>query len=262
MWMSKLNADDEIALMAFVGRAVVVQDFTTDRRAIAGKLRNFAEDARKRDLGGSRNRLGAVFEAAEHIDQRANPLARRVIVVITDDTNVRSFEGGGKPELVAERVLGAGCSVYALVAEGDRASKKGKVTRAVLESAIYSFGNPLSFLIGLGTRIASQAAIDAITKDRNFGRLVVRSGGWAARADGDQTSDELTSLLDSTRNRYLIGFTPQPHTSGERYRKLKLDVTSEARKRGGEVSVVSAEGYFARKADPNAAANAAGSTKK
>jgi hypothetical protein len=136
------------------------------------------------------------------------------------------------------------------------------VTRAVVESAIYSFGNPLSFLIGLGTRIASEAAIDAITKDRSFGRLVVRSGGSAARADGDQTSDELSSLLDNVRNRYVIGFAPQAYKSGERYRKLKLDVTSEAKKRAGEVSVVSAEGYFARKSYPGAAANASDSTKK
>jgi VWFA-related protein len=262
LWTSKLNADDQIALMAFAGRAIVMQDFTTDRRAIAGKLRNFVEDASRQDLGAGRNRLGALFEAAEQLDQRANPLARRVIVVITDDTSVRGFEGGGKPEIIAERVLGARCSVYALVSGGYRPSQKGKVTRAVVESAIYSFGNPLSFLIGLGTRIASEAAIDAITKDRSFGRLVVRSGGSAARADGDQTSDELSSLLDNVRNRYVIGFAPQAYKSGERYRKLKLDVTSEAKKRAGEVSVVSAEGYFARKSYPGAAANASDSTKK
>jgi len=122
-WMSKLDPDDEVALMAFGSGAVLVQDFTTDRKLIAVKLRNFAEDARKHNLGSYQSRTGAVFQAAEQMDKVANPLSRRVIVVVTDDT--KTYEGG-KPDLVAERVLGAGCSVYALVADGSRASKKGK----------------------------------------------------------------------------------------------------------------------------------------
>ncbi|MGH9938683.1 MAG: VWA domain-containing protein, partial [Blastocatellia bacterium] len=117
-WMSKLNPDDEVALMAFGGGAAVIQDFTTDRKLITVKLRNFAEDARKQNLGSYQNRTGAVFQAAEQMDKAANPFGRRVIVVVTDDT--KSFYEAGKSELVAERVLGAGCSVYALVTNGYR----------------------------------------------------------------------------------------------------------------------------------------------
>jgi len=245
-WMSRLNPDDEVALMAFGGRTVLIQDFTTDRKLIAAKMRNLAEDARKKDLGSFQLRTVAVFQAAEQMDKAANPLSRRVIVVVTDDA--KSYEGR-KSELVAERVLGAGCSVYALVANGSRGSGKGKVTRAVVESAIFSFGNPLSFAIGLGTRIATQAAVDAILKDRSFGRLVVKSGGSAARADGEETTEKLTSLLDYLRNRYVVGFAPPQHTSGERFHKLELKLAPEAKKRGGETTVVTAQGYFARKVE-------------
>jgi VWFA-related protein len=242
-WMSKLNPNDEIALMAFAGRAILVQNFTTDRRLIAGKLRNFAEDARRQDVGAGQNRVGAVYQAAELMDQLANPLSRRIIVVVTDDA--KSFEGA-KSELVIERVIGAECSVYALVAKSNQPSKKGKVARSIVESAIYSFGNPISFAINLGTRLATEAALNALLKDRNFGRLVARSGGSAAQADGDETTDRLSMLLDYGRNRYVIGFAPQSHVSGKRYQELKLQLTPAARKRAGEVAVRAAEGYFAR----------------
>src|SRR5215475_13661359 len=221
-WMGKLNPDDEVALMAFGAGAVVMQDFTTDRNLITRKLRNFTEDARKQNLGAYQVRSSAVFQAAEYVEKAANPLSRRVIVVITDDT--KSPYEGGKSDLVSERVLGSGCSVYALVANGYHA-RKGKVTRAILDSAIYSFGNPFSFAANLGGRVVSEALVNAILNDRSFGRIVAQSGGSAARADGDATAEKLTLLLDHLRNRYVIGFAPPPHTAGERFHKLSLKLT-------------------------------------
>jgi VWFA-related protein len=258
-WMGKLNPDDEVALMAFGAGAAVIQDFTTDRKLITLKLRNFAEEARKQNLGAYQNRTGAVFQAAEHMDKAANPLSRRVIVVVTDDA--KSMYEAGKSELVAERVLGAGCSVYALVANGYSAGK-GKVKRAVVESAIYSFGNPFSFVIGLGSRLAAEAVLNAILSDKNFNRIVAKSGGTAARADGDATSEKLASLLDFLRNRYVVGFTPPQHTAAERFHKLSLKITPQAKKREGEVAVVTAQGYFARRNDQSGAQSAANEEKK
>jgi VWFA-related protein len=258
-WMGKLNPDDEVALMAFGAGAVVMQDFTTDRKLITLKLRNFAEDARKQNLGAYQVRSSAVFQAAEYVEKAANPLSRRLIVVITDDT--KSLYEGGKPELVAERVLGSGSSVYALVANGYRA-RKGKITRVIVESALYSFGNPVSFAINLGGRIVSEAAVNAITNDRSFGRIVARSGGSASRADGDTTADKLTLLLDHMRNRYVIGFAPPQHTTGDRFHKLNLKLTTQAQKREGEIVVGAAQGYFARKTDQNDSQSAANAEKK
>jgi VWFA-related protein len=258
-WTGKLNPDDEVALMAFGAGAVVMQEFTTDRKLITLKLRDFAEDARKQNLGAYQVRSSAVFQAAEYIEKAANPLSRRVIVVITDDT--KSLYEGGKPELVTERVLGAGSSVYALVAGGYRA-RKGKFTRIIVESALYSFGNPVSFAINVGGRIVSEAAVNAITNDRSFGRIVARSGGSASRADGDTTAEKLSLLLDHMRNRYVIGFAPPQRPAGDRFHKLNLRLTPQAQKREGDVAVVSAQGYFARKTDQNDSQSAADAEKK
>jgi hypothetical protein len=193
------------------------------------------------------------------MDKTANPLSRRVIVVATDDA--KTYEGC-KPELVAERVLGAGCSVYALVANGSRSPKKGKIARTIVESAIFSFGNPVSFAINLGTRIATEAAVKAILNDRSFGRIIVKSGGSAARADGEETTEKLASLLDHLRNCYVIGFIPSQHTSDERFHKLNLKLSPKARKRGGEMVVVNAQDYFARKTDQSGPQDATNTAKK
>jgi VWFA-related protein len=259
LWMGKLNPGDEVALMAFGCGSTLVQDFTNDHKKITVKLRNFLEEARIKNLGAYQCRTDAVFQAAEQLDKTANPLSRHVIVVVTDDT--KSFEGG-KADLVAERVLGSGSSVYALVAKGTRNSQKGKVTRQVVESAIYSFGNPIAFAINLGTRIGTEAALNAILNDRSFGRVVAKSGGSMSPADGDETTEKLAALFGHLRNRYIIGFVPPPHTSGERFHKLNLKLAPTAKKRGGEISVVTAQGYFARKIDPNSPQVAADAVKK
>jgi VWFA-related protein len=258
-WMGKLNPDDEVALMAFGCGSALIQDFTSDHKKITLKLRNFTEEARKQNLGPYQCRTDAVFQAAEQLDKTANPLNRRVIVVVTDDT--KSFEGG-KSDLVAERVLGSGSSVYALVAKGTRNSRKGKVTRAVVESAIYSFGNPIAFAISLGTRIGTEAALNAILNDRSFGRVVAKSGGSMTPADGDETTEKLAALFGHLRNRYIIGFAPPPHTSGERFHKLTLKLAPKAKRRGSEISVVTAQGYFARKVDPSIPQETAEAVKK
>ncbi|MGH9832442.1 MAG: VWA domain-containing protein [Blastocatellia bacterium] len=127
-WMSKLNPDDEVALMAFGGRTVLIQDFTTDRKLIAVKMRNLAEDARKQDIGSYQNRTEAVFQAAEQMD--------------------------------------------------------------------------------------------------------------------------------------VVGFAPPQHIAGERFHKLDLKLAPDARKRGSETTIVTAQGYFARKTDQSNLQDAADAAKK
>ena len=252
-WLSRLGPDDEIALMAFGGKAALVQDFTRDRKLIASRLRNFTEDARKLETGGRQDRTGAVFQAVEQLDKTADPLNRRVVIVVTDDTQTI---GSSVSEPIAEFISETSCSVYALIAKGDKPSRKSTVTRAVVESAIFSFGNPVSFAVGLGTRLGTQVALNALLKDRNFTRLVIGSGGTLNRADGEATSEQMARLLGSLQDRYVIGFSPAPHTSGDRFHQLRLKLKPASQKRAGEVTLVTARGYFVRQTESSAAQKA------
>ena len=245
-WLSKLQPDDEIALMAFRNKALMVQSFTKDRKLIAIKLRNFTEEANKLNLGYGQDRTQAVFQAAEQLDKLAPPLNRRVVIVVTDDT--KSY-GSSFADITSKFLSETGCTVYGLVADGSGPSRKSRVKRAVIESAIFSFGNPITFAIGLGTRLSTQATLDAILKDRSFTRLVVRSGGTLSRTRGDEASEQLATLLNYLHNRYVIGFAPTPYTTGDRYRKLKLSLKPATQKRAGDVTLMTAQGYFARKSE-------------
>ncbi|MGH9802376.1 MAG: VWA domain-containing protein, partial [Blastocatellia bacterium] len=85
-WLNKLQPEDEIALMAFRAKSALVQGFTKDRKVIADRLRDFTEDAARLDLGYGQDRVNAVFQAAEQLDKSAHLLHRRIVVVVTDDT--------------------------------------------------------------------------------------------------------------------------------------------------------------------------------
>ncbi|MGH9802260.1 MAG: VWA domain-containing protein, partial [Blastocatellia bacterium] len=242
----KLQPEDEIALMAFRAKSALVQSFTKDRKVIADRLRDFTEDAARLDLGYGQDRVNAVFQAAEQLDKSAHPLHRRIVIVVTDDT--QAFVKGAT-DIAAQMVASTGCTVYGFVANGSNPAKKNTVKRAVIESAISSFGNPVSFAINLGTRLGTQAALDALLKDRSFNQVVIRSGGALSRADGEAASDEIGALFSQLHNRYLIGFSPAGYTGGERYHELKLGLNPAAQKRASDVILVTAKGYFARRTE-------------
>lgn len=253
LWLNKLAPEDEVALMAFRSKTALMQDFTTDRKLLTARLRNFGEEAGKLELGYGQDRTLAVFQAADQFDKSGAPLYRRVIIVVTDDA--KSY-AASPMEQAARLASDMGCTVYALVAASSKPSGKSKLKRAVIESAIFSFGNPVSFAIGLGTRLGTEAALDALLKDRSFTRLVTHSGGVLSRADGDEASEQLAQLLSRLHDRYVLGFTPAPHTTGEQLHKLNLKLKGPANKRAGEVTFITRQSYFARGQDTTTAQNA------
>jgi len=76
------------------------------------------------------------------------------------------------------------------------------------------------------------------------------------RSEGGDATEKLALLLDHARNRYVIGFTPAAVTTGDRFHKLKLQLTPEAQKRAGEISILTAQGYYVRQPDQNGAKDA------
>lgn len=259
LWLNKLAPEDEVALMAFRSKTALLQDFTTDRKLLAVRLRNFGEEAGKLELGYGQDRTLAVFQAADQFDKSGTPLHRRVIIVITDDA--KSY-AASPVEQAARLTSDMGCTVYALVAASSKPSGKSKLKRAVIESALFSFGNPISFAIGLGTRLGTEATLDALLKDRTFTRLVTHSGGVLSRADGDEVSEQLAQLFSRLHDRYVLGFAPALHTTGERFHKLNLKLKGPANKHAGEVALITAQGYFARLQDTTTAQSATAQPKQ
>jgi VWFA-related protein len=135
-WLRQLRPEDEIALMGFGGNAEVLQDFTRNRKLIAAGIRDFDSLARQRNVFPGQDRTAAVFQAAEYMDKAANPIGRRVIITITDDTprSLTMAESGATARLL----LDSGCVVYAMVAKSPGPSRTRKVASAAAQGALYS----------------------------------------------------------------------------------------------------------------------------
>jgi Ca-activated chloride channel homolog len=263
LWLRQLRPTDEVALMGFGSTADVVQDFTSDRKVVAGALRDFGDIARQKGIGGGQDRTVGIFIAAEHMDKAANPANRHVIVVITDDSP-RSYtlaDSGTTARLLLESQT----TVYAMVTRGPRPPRTRQILTAAAEAALYSFGNPVSIATNVLTKIGTEALMDAILKDRAFGQMIQKTGGAMVRIDGEDATEKLTSLLGDIRNRYVIGIATPPSSPGQviapaatpatmsqAFHTLKLKAAPEALKRHPELSIVNAQGYYVRAPDLNA----------
>src|SRR5262245_23622475 len=246
-WLKHLKSEDEIALMAFGTNAAVLQDFTKDRKTVARALKDFIETARLKNLGSYQNRAMGVFQAAEHMDKAANPAGRRLIIAITDDTSrTASFvESNATIKLLLE----SGSVVYAMVTKGDKPSRGRQIAGAAAQGALFSFGNPVSILTHVLIKMATEAAFDAFLKDRAFTQTIQKTGGAVIKIDGANATEKLGLLLNLIHNRYVLGFAPSVDASGDDFHPLKCKLKPEAQKRVGDVSLVTVQGYYARKPD-------------
>ncbi|MCI0487673.1 MAG: VWA domain-containing protein [Blastocatellia bacterium] len=256
-WLRLLGPDDEIALMGFGGSAALIQGFTKDRKLIAAGIRDFADTARQKGVGNGQDRTVAVFHAAEYMDKAANPISRRVIITITDDSprSYTTAESGA----TARVLLDSRSVVYAMVTKGPRPSRKRQVITSAAEGALYGLGNPISIAIHIFTKMGSRALLDAILKDRAFGQMIQKTGGAAVKIDGEDATENLVFLLDQIKKRYVVGIiapdaptvTPSDAAAQDSFHTLKLKLTSEGLKRHGELTVTTSQGYYLRVAEPS-----------
>jgi Ca-activated chloride channel homolog len=247
-WLRRLKPDDEVAIMAFCAQAALMQPFTKDRKLLAARIRNFADNARKLNVGAGHNRTLAAFSAADYIEKSANPLSRRAIVTLTDGT--RTPFSMMKHEQAAEMLLNAGGTVSAIVTKGTGPSTGQKIKGAVVRNAIWGIVSPISLATSIATTLATEAILHEALQDRSFGKLIQKSGGFVEKSEGEDAPEKLGLLIDRLRNRYVLGFEPAAAATPDRFRKLDVRLAPAARKQTPDVTVVAAQGYFARKTRP------------
>ena len=244
-WLRELRPDDEIALMAFGGSTAVIQEFTRNRKLIATGLRDFVDIARQKGIGNGQDRAAAVFQAADHMDQAANPISRRVIITVTDDA-ARSYSAAERGA-TARLLLESRTSVCALVSRCPRPSRRHEVVSAAARGVLFGMGNPVSIATQIATKLATDALMAALMKDWVFLQMIQRTGGIAMRVDGEDASEKLVMMLNHIKGRYVVGFAPAVVESAPQvaaFHSLKLKLTPEAMKRYGQVSIASTQGYY------------------
>jgi VWFA-related protein len=200
-----LRKGDEVAVMAYARRAKLHFDFSSNFEEVAGRIRS-APDNPYTGSGTSTNE--AVIDAAQLIAKRA-PTGRRAIVLVTDNGGLNYQVPN---EQVYQELYNANTVVNA-IAVGKAEKPKPRAPNA----------NP------------------DFTPTDVF-QLSETSGGEAIRAErADQTFPE---MMERVRTRYALAYVA-PEGVSKSFRRVRVDLTPEARKRlGGGVQVRVRKGYF------------------
>jgi VWFA-related protein len=221
-----LKPEDEVALMFFESAAYLSENFTTDHQLVEDLLlgkrtKDIIRPSMNWDSATGTHIGDSIYQAAEQFGKSANPIGRRVIIVITDNlaTGTRFSE-----KEIAEQLYETGATVYGIKVE--RPSLAVKVDRY----------NPLIRLPKLFKDLGG-----------NVNTYADKTGGVVLDGRNHKAEEQLTKLIEMLRNRYSFGYTPSNPQMDGKFRKIKLKVSPEIEKREGGVVVLTKQGYYARK---------------
>jgi VWFA-related protein len=205
--LERLKPQDEVAVMAYAEGSTVVQGFTKDRQLVSEKI---VDASRVDTIGRGTFFNSAIRSAVSVMEKAANPVSRRVILVVTDNI---SSEHGSSKQLVVD-LLESGIVVYGLVVRG----KIGK-------------------LINLMT-VGAMHGLDDYTH---------ATGGELIGAKKDEVDSRLAELINHLRARYSMGFKPPETTYDGKFHRIKLKLSRETLKRNGKLAVRTSSGYHLRR---------------
>lgn len=207
--LERLKPQDEVAVMAFAEGSTVVQSFTKDRQLVSEKI---VEASRVNTIGRGTFFNDAIRNAVSVMEKAANPVSRRVILVVSD--NIASEHGSDK-HLVVD-LLEAGIVVYGLIVRGGI----GKVINILTAGAMHGLDD------------YSEA-----------------TGGELIGAKKAEIDDKLEKLIGHLRARYSMGFKPPETTYDGKFHRIKLKILPATIKQKGKVAVRTSSGYYLRGID-------------
>lgn len=220
--LDRLKASDEVALMATASKTELIQDFTTDRRLIAEKIQSL-----------DKNRLGsdgillheALFQAARHMNKAANPVSRRVVLVITDNISTQKIGKGHSENDSLNELYETGSVVCGL-------------NISSLDELILKF-DPFFY------------AVKPFFFRGDIRRYADKTGGLVLKTAKDEVSDKLAAIIDQLRTRYAIGYVSSNTSQDGKFRKIRLQLSGEVDKREGKPAIITRKGYYSRKSTGN-----------
>lgn len=229
--LQQLKAADEVALMAFDTEAVLIQDFTKERRRIVDKVAN--TDEMRSILNSARQQPGdgthigdSIHGAAHHLRKAANPLGRRIIIVVTDNEPAETWVLRSQREVVRE-LFDSGSVVYGLVVPSGY-----KTSKIVKYSPSYRM-------------------LKNIWRDNggNVNTYAEATGGVVLDARKNQAEAKLEELIECLRSRYTLGYVPVNLRRDGTFRQIRLKISSDVEKREGKLTVLTRKGYYALRSD-------------
>jgi len=221
--LKRLRPQDEVALMAFHNTTQMVTRFTHDRNRIMEGLDHLPPHDEEADHCFN----NAFYEAAEYMQRAGNPDGRRVILMITGITAYFNCRGPSSEE-ARMAVLESGSVVCGIIP---------KTAGQRLENGI------MRTVTGIGGLFKA--------KTSNLKQLAEETGGEVLTDKPENLDHTFNDLIDHLRTRYSLGFVSTNTKRDGTFRKLKLDVASQAhtqaQKDDKRLVVKTKRGYIAAK---------------
>lgn len=218
--LSQLKPADEVAVMTYHDTTELQQEFTNDRRAIRRAL-DYVPPHDER----ANHCLDTAFnDAADYMTKAANPVGRRVVILITGVT--RNFDCPGSPsgKAAMQSIFESGAVVCGIVPK----------------TAVQEMENGMMRWATRVGRIGGAHTID-------IQKLANETGGELLQDKPEKLETTFATLIEHLRTRYNLAFVSTNKKRDGTVRKLKIELASAAKKSHEKLVVTARKTYVAPK---------------
>jgi Ca-activated chloride channel homolog len=214
--LSGLQAEDEVAIFTFSSKVNLVQPFTRERQLISEKITTIEPQHHSEQHYFN----AGIYEAASYMSQAANPIGRRVILVLTSlEASIDFSRRSQKDALHA--VLESGAVVSGMLVD----SISGRIEQGIR-------GKPTSLLRHIGLRAGS------------LKMFVAETGGELLSAPPTKIEEKLEQLIDQLAASYSLAYVPtNPIRDGKR-RRLRVELVPTVIQQAGKVVLRTRRSYL------------------
>lgn len=209
--LDQLHEGDRVAIMGFSRTSKVEEEFTPDHQKAAAGLRDAVHEG---GLGSGTRIVAAIVAAARYIQGASvEAKGRRAVLILTDN---ESMEYQMPNEKAVDALLAADTVLNAIVVgrgERDKPPKPGQ------------YVNP------------------DFTKSDVF-RIADETGGEAVRANRADAS--FRDMMESIRTRYSIQYAAPESAVAGSFRRIRVDLSPEARKKYPRAWIRARSGYVVK----------------
>jgi VWFA-related protein len=220
--LQALRPEDEVAIVVTANDTLLVKDFTREKFLVAEALRELDFKA----YGDNGIMLhDSLYRAASHLLKAANPIDRRVVIVVTDNITIPAYNWRFvQKEQAVSLILETGVVVCGLV---------------ISSKSPFHVADKLLSLPGkrAGGDVHEYAEI---------------TGGEVVSGGGDTIGEKLVEVIDHLRARYSLAFVPSNTKRDGKFRRLKVRLSAEAEQRlrnagSKDLAIRTRSGYYAGK---------------
>ncbi|HYP13508.1 MAG TPA: VWA domain-containing protein [Bryobacteraceae bacterium] len=204
-----LQSKDQVAVMVFARNSAVRLSLSSDFDRVATEIRSAVWDE---SLGSGTNINDALAEAARYLDTSAPENGRRAVLILTDNLGLNYR----RPD--------------------DEIIQSLNSANAVLNAIVVGKGEKPEVRPGVTYRNPDFSPPDVF-------KIADETGGEAVKVD--RAGSAFSRMIERIRTRYAIHFNKPPDATAG-FRKVRVELTADARMRHPGATVRARRGYFVR----------------